>query len=719
MAKSRSIWLPVVVFFAVLAGVLFGLNAYQRVWTDGVQASLREQTEKVSQSLEKHLARSFASVDIFAGVVRVNGGVIPDFESYAQELTRVVPGVHAIAIAPNGMVHALYPEGLGRDPLLRQFFGGQSHEAAAPHPQPTLTRAIRLSSGLRVLTIRRDVFVPDAAGGENWWGYVAAIVDVEDALRAVGLHVDRSDGPGFELLQAGAHVAGRGTTVPGVERPVDLPGGPWRLRIGLGAPQPNAPYLLPLGLCAFMLAGLAAFAVAYLLRRINTPIEFRQHNTMELKRLAFHDALTGLENRKLFQERLRQELDKADQNGKRVALLYLDLDHFKRVNDTLGHSAGDTLLRILAQRLRAGVRHGDSVARVGGDEFAVILGNLTESDHAALVARKLLESFREPIQVDGNDLFASVSIGIAISPEHGREAELLMRHADSAMYHAKGRGRNAFQIFNRRMKIGVVRSISMENELRRGLQNREFSLSFEPQLAIDTRQITGMEALLRWRVPEGGERQPQQFMAAAEESGLVIPLGNWMLHEALSRAEELRAGGPRTLGLSVNVATRQLFEPEFYRRLVTALEKTGYDPRQLTLEITEDALFDFPAEIAQVLAQVRALGITIAIDNFGTGYSPVSFLSKLPVTVVKLDREIVRGIPHDQRDAELAATLIANAHQHNLVVVAQGIERSGQLDFLRDNRCDLGQGRLFQDEEELLSIWLETSETGFPLTSFG
>ena len=692
-------------FLALLLG-LGWVRYYDQSWLQQQQGQTAAQAAIFAAELERELGGLIAVGDLAADLLRSDRGDVYQLKRYGQEWVHTIEPLVAVALAPNGEL----------DRGLEQQFATLKVDPTIREREITVGPVTKLTDGRRIVTAIRAVYLPDAAG-ETWWGSIVLAVDLDKLIKRTGLS-KLKEAWNYRLVDSsGSLMGGSSELTRAMTHPVSAPGVSWRLQLSSVESALHAPYVVLFSLFVFFLAALVGRAVYILFRQPELIREKVAQKTNELERLAYYDALTGLGNRKLFQERLKDELVRVRGIGGRVAILYLDLDHFKRLNDSLGHSAGDALLRSVADRLRTGVRHGDSVARVGGDEFTVTLNNLDAPEHAGMVARKLLDCICEPLRLEGQDLYISVSIGITIAPEDGTDANELMKNADVAMYHAKSKGRNNFQFYNRKMNLGFLESVSVERELRRALSAQEFALEFQPLLALGSRQLFGMEALLRWRHPDGTTKTPSQFIGVAEETGLIVPLGRWMMREAMRKTAELCQSGLGQLKLALNLSPRQLRDPDLYVDLQNALKDSGLHARQLILEVTEDALFDNLDEAVLVLKRLKSTGVSIAIDDFGTGYASLTYLKKLPVDIVKIDREFVRELPQDQHDAEIVASVINMTHKLGMNVVAEGIERPEQMQFLVDNRCDMGQGFLFQDEEEMLSIWLEAAETGFRVSS--
>lgn len=415
----------------------------------------------------------------------------------------------------------------------------------------------------------------------------------------------------------------------------------------------------------------------------------------KIERLAFYDTLTGLENRTLFRERLSQAANASQRSGRSVALLFLDLDHFKRVNDTLGHDAGDRLLQKVAERLRACVRKGDMVSRIGGDEFTVLLQKVEGTAGASIVARKLLEALRRPIHISSQEVLVTASIGITIAPEDSVNAETLMKNADLALYRAKEKGRNDYRFFTEEMNIEVMQRLQLEGELRCALEREEFVLYFQPLVGLTTKEPRSFEALLRWRHPKRGLVPPSEFISIIEESGLVVPIGKWILRSACEQLKRFAQLGFRDVRVAINLSARQFGDPSLVKDVQQILEETKTKGESLELEITESIIMENIEDARVTLRRLKKLGVALSIDDFGTGYSSLSYLKLLPVDILKVDRSFVKEIPNDRRDMEIVSAVIAMSHKLRLTVVAEGVETAAQLAFLQENGCDLAQGYYF------------------------
>jgi diguanylate cyclase (GGDEF)-like protein len=421
----------------------------------------------------------------------------------------------------------------------------------------------------------------------------------------------------------------------------------------------------------------------------------------EMERLAFYDPLTGLYNRRLFRDRIEHAVRQMHRTGRRLALLSLDLDNFKHVNDTLGHDAGDLLLNVLSQRLRECVREQDTVARLGGDEFGILLIEAGGVEGAMTIADKLVKLLRLPVEIQGNSLVVSTSIGITIAPDDGTTAETLLKNADLALYRAKARGRDNFQFFIDDMNREASDRLFLGAEIRDGLAQAQFVHRFQPVLDLRQGAVIGAEALIRWNHPHRGFLAPADFVPFAEECGLIVPLGYWGALDVCTQLAVLQRSGYPRFRLAVNLSGRQFREPNLVEMFERHLEATGADANGLQVEITETMLIDDMRTSREVLERLREFGISVAIDDFGTGYSSLRYLNELPIDTLKIDRSFVNKISANSCHSDIAAAVIAMAHKLKKTVVAEGIESPEQLAFLKANECDYGQGYLFGAPMEL------------------
>ena len=434
----------------------------------------------------------------------------------------------------------------------------------------------------------------------------------------------------------------------------------------------------------------AAQSNSALLHEINRRVETQSR----LAHLATHDPLTGLANRALLVEQLERAIETARRAEHSIALLYLDLDHFKDVNDTLGHAAGDGLLRTVSQRLEGCLRGDAMVARMGGDEFALFVSDL-DAAGASSLAQRIIAALADPIATAGHRVFVGVSIGVTICPDDGDQVGTLLSNGDIAMYRAKQEGRNCFQLFDRTLNDTVRRRATLEQALHEAVPLEQVALAYQPQVELATGRIVGVEALLRWTHPNHGAVLPEEFVPIAERSGLINNLGGWVLHESCRQLVAWGQAGLPPVRVAVNLATAQFRGSDVPRLVAEVLDATGLPPAQLELEITETGVMQDMRDAAEVLRGLAALGVTLAIDDFGTGYSSLSYLRKLPVDRIKIDRSFVSDVVDNEDAAAVARAMVGLAHTLRFSVVAEGVETAAQEQFIRDTGCAYGQGFLY------------------------
>ena len=455
--------------------------------------------------------------------------------------------------------------------------------------------------------------------------------------------------------------------------------------------------------------------------RLRLEIGERERAQERLNRVAYFDELTGLPNRVLFQDRLRQALALAHRDNDRVAVMLLDVDRFKNVNDTLGHTAGDRVIRLIGERLSRALRDSDTMARLGGDEFTVLVTSVDTPEALGPLADRLMRACSLPMEIAGSEVVASASIGIAVYPDDAEDIDGLVKHADTAMYHAKSTGGNAYAFYTPQLTQRAMQRMELEGQLRHALERGELELYYQPIVALRDSAAVAVEALLRWQPRGRAPVSPADFIPIAEETGLIVPIGDWVLEQACHQIGRWRRQGISDLRVAVNVSYRQMERGRLFESVQNALRAGGVGPGSLELELTEGLFMEDPERVTSTLQKVAGLGVSVSIDDFGTGYSSLGYLKRLPIDTVKVDRTFVTDLPHDTDDAELATAIVGMAHGLRCRVVAEGIETQEQLQFLRAQGCDEGQGFLFSHPlpAAQCGAWLRANRRGTPQARSG
>lgn len=654
-----------------------------------------------ASALERRISRSLAATYILAQEVRKNHGDFAHFEAYADEVLQAIGGISNLQLAPNGVISKIHPlkgneKAIGHN-ILQDDRRRYEAILAVKEKRLTLAGPYSLVQGGKAIIGRNPVFLK-RQGKEYFWGFASALIFLNDLLSVSDLELLENKGYSYQLSrihpdtgEVDIFARSRADMWDDVfEVKIHVPNATWKLELSRhNYFSPAAGYGISF-LISFLLSGFIFFI-------LQQPEKLRlivQEKTADLENLAFHDELTGLPNRRLLNAQLEQEIRDLLRYNKRGALFFLDLDDFKRINDSMSHEAGDRLLQTIAQRLQNSLRKNDIVARLGGDEFAALLLDIDSVDHVRKIAEKLLCSICKPMTLGKREVVISATIGITVIPDDGSDANCIQRNADLAMYAAKNQGKQRCQFFDSAMQERVNLHLMMELDLRNALEERQFIMRYQPIVRLNKKKITGFEALIRWRHPAKGELLPGEFISIAEESNMIIPIGYWTLSEACRLIKQRADEGMEPACFSVNLAPKQFLDPALCSFLGDTITGMGVSPQLLELEITETTLIDDIERTLTVINELKSMGISIAIDDFGTGYSSLALLKALPVNTLKIDCSFIKGIGSD-KDNRLIEAMIAMAQKLQLKLVAEGIENSYQLEFLKSMGCNYGQGNLF------------------------
>ena len=520
----------------------------------------------------------------------------------------------------------------------------------------------------------------NVATGELWWSDEVYNIFEREKGRFV---------PGYESFQACLHPDDRARVEAAVQKSIE-DGSDYRLDHRIVLPGGAVRHVHEQARCIYGVDGTVE-------RMVGTvqDITDRKETEARLAHLAHHDPLTCLPNRMLLRDRISQAIAYGRRHDRLVAVLFLDLDRFKRINDSLGHDVGDRLLQAIAERLRKSVRDGDTVARLGGDEFAIALTDVADVDDVAKLARKLLNAINQPIVIEGREFYATASIGISLFPHDGGDVETLLKNADTAMYEAKEAGRNDYRFFREEMDFNIRAHLELEQSLRGALERGEFEVHYQPQIRLQDDTVTGVEALLRWNRPDGKFIGPDIFIPVLEETGLIVEVGAWVMRRACADAVRWNKTLGRELLVAVNLSRRQFDDAHLAETVEEVLRESGLPPALLELEVTESVVMSNTARAGHVMETLRGTGVHLAMDDFGTGYSSLVYLKRFPLDRLKIDKEFVRDIGVDANDDAIVRTIIALAENLGLEAVAEGVETELQRDFLRRHGCQLAQGYLY------------------------
>lgn len=698
-------WLISLACFVVVCGAGFFWQYQNQMLTiNEQQFLLSEIASSEALTIERRLSRSLSATDILAIEIQQNNGEFADFDSYAQAVINAMGGISNLQLAPNGIIRQIHPllgneKAIGHN-ILRDDNRRQEAMLAISQKRLTLAGPFKLVQGGIAIIGRNPVFF-NVDGKETFWGFTSALIYLDKLLGETKLDELESKGYHYRLSrihpdsgQQDVFARSKANIEPLFQSvKIELPNTTWTLTMSRTTLSSRSNFF---AYSVSILLGLfAAWFISYLQRQPELLQQVVKKKTAELETLAFNDHLTGLANRRYLNKHLQQFLLEQKRYNKTAALFYLDLDDFKRVNDSMGHNFGDQLLIQIANRITKLVRVGDIVARLGGDEFAVLLLNTDSVNSISKIADKLIEKIKRPVIIGDRSCVISTSIGITLIPKDGNNALELLRNADMAMYIAKNSGKNRYSFFDKKLQQQAIERHRIETELATAVKCHELVLHYQPLVELKTNKVISLEALVRWQHPEKGLIYPDHFIGIAEDSGQIVEIGYWVIKEVcelISRREKEADAQP---SIAINLSPKQFKDPNLLDNIRIIVSETNIDPRLLEIEITESSLMTNLTEGLYVIEQLHAMGIKISIDDFGTGYSSLAQLKHFPVNKLKIDRSFIASIESDRSDHKIVRAIIAMAHTLKILVVAEGIENKHQLLLLKHSKCDIGQGYLF------------------------
>lgn len=705
VALTSIRWLISFACFVVVSSAgFFWQYQSQMLTTNEQQFLLSEITNSEATTIERRLSRSLSSTNILAIEIKQNNGNFIDFNTYAQAVIDSIGGISNLQLAPNGIISQIHPllgneKAIGHD-ILHDDSRRNEAILAISNRRMTLAGPFKLVQGGNAIIGRNPVFL-NIDGKDTFWGFTSALIYFDKLIAVTKLKELESKGYHYSLSRIHPDTGQREVFARSKghldeifqSAKIELPNTTWTLtmsRESLNSKSNFFAYLVSL-----ILGLLAAWLITYLQRQPELLQLVVKQKTAELEKLAFNDHLTGLANRRYLNKYLEQFLFEQKRSHKTAALLYLDLDDFKRINDSMGHDYGDQLLIQVAERITKSVRVGDIVSRLGGDEFAVLLLNADSVCSVSNIAEKLIEEIKQPVIFGDRSLIVSASIGITLIPQDDNKSLGLLRNADMAMYSAKNAGKNSYSFFDQKLQQLAIEKHYIETELATAVKCRELVLHYQPLIELNNNKVVSLEALVRWQHPKEGLIYPDRFIGIAEDSGQIVEIGYWVIKEVCKLIRRMKDENDIQQSIAINLSPKQFKDPKLLDNIRNIVSEANIDPRLLEIEITESSLMTNIDDAIYVIEQLSELGITIAIDDFGTGYSSLAQLKSFPVNKLKIDRSFIATIESDRSDHKIVRAIIAMAHTLQITVVAEGIENKHQLSLLKHSKCDIGQGYLF------------------------
>jgi len=658
-----------------------------------------------TSAIERRLSRSLSSTRILAQGVRKNGGMISQFDTYAKEVLESIGGVSNLQLAPDGVIRKIYPlkgneKAIGHNILADDHRLKEALLAIADH-RLTLAGPFTLIQGGIAIIGRNPIYLPHKEG-ETFWGFATAVIYLKDLIDSTELESLEERGYSYQLRRihpdTGDNKVFYRSTRPLTEDnytgTIHVPNATWTLAISLSDTKTNW-YISFSYIVSVLAALLIAWMVSYVLKQPAKLKQIVNEKTYQLEQLSYHDYLTSLANRRYFVEKLEDLLATRIHNNNLAALMYLDLNNFKKINDSMGHNSGDYLLQQLAVRLKECVGPADIVARFGGDEFCILLLEEESIRNVSKIAEEIITAIAQPILLNNKTVEVSTSVGITMIPTDGADVNSILRNADMAMYAAKNSVKGGFLFYNKSLREYAAAKSQLEDELIVAINEEQFELHYQPIVSLSTGGISGYEALIRWLHPEKGMLYPDKFIALAEETDRIIDIGYWVMKEVCHHILEHESGPHCRYRFAINLSPIQFKDPLLLQKTRDILEESKVDGRFLEFEITESCFMENVDDAVHTIQQFKAIGISVAIDDFGTGYSSFALLKKLPINKLKIDKSFIDDLETNINDQQIVQGLISMAHKLQLSVVAEGVETEVQKRLLKQYHCDSGQGYLF------------------------
>ncbi len=722
-----SLLLSFLCFISIIISGLFALNSLISVDQKEQRLLLDEIVRAQAFAIERRLTHALSSAYILAQEIKQNGGQFHDFENYSKSILKTIDGISNLQLAPKGIIEKIYPlegneKALGHDLLNDKL---RSYEARLAIKSRSLTLAgpyQLIQGGVGIIGLN-PVFINEN-GKEYFWGFVSALMFLDELLVVTELEQLRHQGFGFHLSRINpdslkmqmffSSEKRLGQEV--VSRQIKVPNGNWYLTMSRPEQQ-HASYFY-MGISIIIIVAILFSILLYrILREPERLLSIVKEKTQALELIAFHDELTGLANRRYLKEQLQRMLANIKRHGGHFAMLYLDLDDYKQVNDGMGHESGDLLLKEVTMRIKDVVRENDLVARLGGDEFAVVLSDLKTSVQAKYIAEKIIHAIGQPVRLNEHQIIVGVSVGITLAPDDSMSFVELFLNADKAMYKSKSKGKNQCTFFNATMQDSVTIELVLEEQLREAVFHQEFEVEFQPVYSLKQSKVVMFEALLRWNHPEKGVLKPNQFLEIAEATSLILPITDWLIQKIGDFLKQRKSAGFDHVPVTINIDAKLLLDETFAKHLMKQLKRAEIETHLIEIEISESVLISHFDSVEFLINDLSQLGVQFIIDKFGSGYASINLLKKLPVKCIKIDKEFIIELEQNFNDLQIVEAMVAMAHKMGMDVIAIGIESNYQQNILTGIGCDFGQGNYFSPPLALshavqLAAEFKVSESG-------